>query len=174
MPSSLNNLIREIPDFPQPGIIFKDITPLLANSKALLQVSKLVSEQALECDFIAGIEARGFVLASAACALSSKGFIPIRKSGKLPGKTVSRDYDLEYGKASLEVHTDLIPHGSKVLLVVDVLATGGTAIAATNLLKDIGLTVSGLVFLLDIPELNGKARIKTTLNDPQMTIILAN
>jgi adenine phosphoribosyltransferase len=92
----------------------------------------------------------------------------------LPGKTVSRDYDLEYGKASLEVHTDLIPNGSKVLLVDDVLATGGTAIAATNLLKDIGLTVSSLVFLLDIPELNGKARIKTTLNDPQMTIILAN
>lgn len=170
---NLNNLIRVIPDFPKPGIRFKDITPLIANGEAFLNVSKQIAQISQECDYIAGIEARGFIFASSVCALTGKGFIPIRKSGKLPGETISSTYDLEYGSATLEIHTDIIKKGSKVLVVDDVLATGGTAIAATKLLTAAGLLPMRLVFLLDIPELNGKTRIAEALPDLKTEVILA-
>lgn len=170
---NLNNLIRVIPDFPKPGISFKDITPLIANGEAFLNVSKQIAQISQECDYIAGIEARGFIFASSVCALTGKGFIPIRKSGKLPGETISSTYDLEYGSATLEIHTDIIKKGSKVLVVDDVLATGGTAIAATKLLTAAGLLPMRLVFLLDIPELNGKTRIAEALPDLKTEVILA-
>lgn len=170
---NLNNLIRVIPDFPKPGIRFKDITPLIANGEAFLNVSKQIAQISQECDYIAGIEARGFIFASSVCALTGKGFIPIRKSGKLPGETISSTYDLEYGSATLEIHTDIIKQGSKVLVVDDVLATGGTAIAATKLLTAAGLLPMRLVFLLDIPELNGKTRIAEALPDLKTEVILA-
>mgnify|MGYP000397669161 CR=1 FL=1 len=118
-----SNLIRIIPDFPKPGIIFKDITPLLANAEAFREVCNQIAEHATDVEYIAGVEARGFIFAAAVAAISNKGLIPIRKSGKLPGKTFSNSYDLEYGKATLEIHSDLIPTGGTVLLVDDVLAT---------------------------------------------------
>jgi len=170
---NLNNLIRVIPDFPKPGISFKDITPLIANGEAFLNVSKQIAQLSRECDYIAGIEARGFIFASSVCALTGKGFIPIRKSGKLPGETISSTYDLEYGSATLEIHTDIIKQGSRVLVVDDVLATGGTAIAATKLLTAAGLLPMRLVFLLDIPELNGKTRIAEAFPDLKTEVILA-
>lgn len=173
MSRNLNNLIRTIPDFPKPGISFKDITPLIANGDAFLNVSKQIAQLSQECDYIAGIEARGFIFASSVCALTGKGFIPIRKSGKLPGETISSTYDLEYGTATLEIHTDIIKQGSKVLVVDDVLATGGTAIAATKLLTAAGLIPMRLVFLLAIPELNGMARIAEALPDLKTEVILA-
>lgn len=169
----MNSLIRTIPDFPKPGISFKDITPLIANGDAFLNVSKQIAQLSQECDHIAGIEARGFIFASSVCALTGKGFIPIRKSGKLPGETISSTYDLEYGTATLEIHTDIIKQGSKVLVVDDVLATGGTAIAATKLLTAAGLIPMRLVFLLAIPELNGMARIAEALPDLKTEVILA-
>lgn len=173
MSRNLNSLIRTIPDFPKPGISFKDITPLIANGDAFLNVSKQIAQLSQECDYIAGIEARGFIFASSVCALTGKGFIPIRKSGKLPGETISSTYDLEYGTATLEIHTDIIKQGSKVLVVDDVLATGGTAIAATKLLTAAGLIPMRLVFLLAIPELNGMARIAEALPDLKTEVILA-
>ena len=116
-----SDLIRVIADFPKPGIIFKDITPLLADAKALNDCCEKIASYAKDADYIAGIEARGFILASAVAVLSGKGFIPIRKSGKLPGQVFSQSYELEYGQATLEIHSDLVPAGKKVLIVDDVL-----------------------------------------------------
>ena len=170
---SASNLIRVIPDFPKPGIIFKDITPLLANAKAFKNVCMQIADHATEVEYIAGIEARGFIFASAVAAIANKGLIPIRKSGKLPGKTYSTSYDLEYGKATLEIHSDLIPVGGKVLLVDDVLATGGTAIAAIDLIKMAGLSPITFAFLLEIPALGGRSRIAKSHSGLQIQTILA-
>lgn len=170
---SASNLIRVIPDFPKPGIIFKDITPLLANAKAFKNACMQIADHATEVEYIAGIEARGFIFASAVAAIANKGLIPIRKSGKLPGKTYSTSYDLEYGKATLEIHSDLIPVGGKVLLVDDVLATGGTAIAAIDLIKMAGLSPITFAFLLEIPALGGRSRIAKGHSGLQIQTILA-
>ena len=168
-----NDLIRIIPDFPKPGIIFKDITPLLANADEFKKVCNQFAQIADQFEYIAGIEARGFIFASAVAALTNKGFIPIRKSGKLPGKVISKMYDLEYGKSSLEIHTGLIPAGGKVLLIDDVLATGGTAIASIDLLKMAGLNPVSIAFLLEIPALGGRSRIAKTHPDIKIATILA-
>jgi adenine phosphoribosyltransferase len=169
----IGQLIRVIPDFPKPGIIFKDITPLIADGAAFLQCCNEIVEFATDCDYIAGIEARGFILASAVCALTGKGFIPIRKTGKLPGQTISKSYDLEYGQATLEIHSGLIAAGKRVLVVDDVLATGGTAIAAVQLLKQAGLIPTSLVFLLEISQLEARSRIAKALPGLQIHTILA-
>ena len=124
-------------------------------------------------NYIAGIEARGFIFGAAVSAMSGKGFIPIRKSGKLPGSTLSVSYDLEYGQASLEIHKDLIPQGSKVLLIDDVLATGGTACAAIDLVIMAGLQPTSTAFLLEIPSLGGKSRIASTHPQIQIHTLLA-
>ena len=168
-----NDLIRIIPDFPKPGIIFKDITPLLANADEFKKVCNQFAQIADQFEYIAGIEARGFIFASAVAALTNKGFIPIRKSGKLPGKVISKMYDLEYGKSSLEIHTGLIPAGGKVLLIDDVLATGGTAIASIDLLKMAGLNPVSIAFLLEIPALGGRSRIAKAHPDIKIATILA-
>ena len=173
MDPALINLIRIIPDFPKPGIIFKDITPLLAGSAAFQSCCKGFEKLAASVDYIAGIEARGFVFGAAVSAMSGKGFIPIRKSGKLPGSTLSVSYDLEYGQASLEIHKDLIPQGSKVLLIDDVLATGGTASAAIDLVIMAGLQPTSTAFLLEIPSLGGKSRIASTHPQIQIHTLLA-
>jgi adenine phosphoribosyltransferase len=168
-----NDLIRVITDFPKPGIIFKDITPLLADAKALNDCCEKIASYAKDADYIAGIEARGFILASAVAVLSGKGFIPIRKSGKLPGQVISQSYELEYGQATLEIHSDLVPAGKKVLIVDDVLATGGTALASVELIEKASLIPTCLVFLLEISQLGGRSRIQAARPGLQIQTILA-
>jgi len=168
-----NGLIRVITDFPKPGIIFKDITPLLADAKALNDCCEKIALYAKDADYIAGIEARGFILASAVAVLSGKGFIPIRKSGKLPGQVISQSYELEYGQATLEIHSNLVPAGKKVLIVDDVLATGGTALASVELIEKASLIPTCLVFLLEISQLGGRSRIQAARPGLQIQTILA-
>jgi adenine phosphoribosyltransferase len=132
-----------------------------------------IAEYANEVEYIAGVEARGFIFAAAVAAISNKGLIPIRKSGKLPGNTYSTSYDLEYGKATLELHSDLIPLGGKVLLVDDVLATGGTAVASLDLIKMAGLSPITMAFLLEIPALGGRSRIAKSHPGLKIQTILA-
>ena len=168
-----SDLIRVITDFPKPGIIFKDITPLLADAKALNDCCEKIASYAKDADYIAGIEARGFILASAVAVLSGKGFIPIRKSGKLPGQVISQSYELEYGQATLEIHSDLVPAGKKVLIVDDVLATGGTALASVELIEKASLIPTCLVFLLEISQLGGRSRIQAARPSLQIQTILA-
>ncbi len=168
-----SDLIRVITDFPKPGIIFKDITPLLADAKALNDCCEKIASYAKDADYIAGIEARGFILASAVAVLSGKGFIPIRKSGKLPGQVISQSYELDYGQATLEIHSNLVPAGKKVLIVDDVLATGGTALASVELIEKASLIPTCLVFLLEISQLGGRSRIQAARPSLQIQTILA-
>jgi len=168
-----SDLIRVITDFPKPGIVFKDITPLLADAKALNDCCEKIASYAKDADYIAGIEARGFILASAVAVLSGKGFIPIRKSGKLPGQVISQSYELEYGQATLEIHSNLVPAGKKVLIVDDVLATGGTALASVELIEKASLIPTCLVFLLEISQLGGRSRIQAARPSLQIQTILA-
>ncbi len=161
--------IIDVLDYPKSGITFKDITPLLADSEAFsFVISKIVEElETIEVDYVAGVEARGFIIAAAIAIKMQKGFIPIRKPGKLPRKVVRREYQLEYGVDALEIHSDLIPANSKVLIVDDVLATGGTAIAAGELIRELGAIVAGFTFLFAIDELAGETRISNSnLNVP--------
>lgn len=168
-----NSLIRIIPDFPKPGIIFKDITPLLADSETFHNCCAQFAKYAEEVDYIAGIEARGFILAAAVAVMSGKGFIPIRKSGKLPGQVFSQNYELEYSSDTLEIHADLIPAGRKVLIIDDVLASGGTALAAINLIEKADLKLGSVAFLLEIDGLGGRRRINTARPGLQIHTILA-
>ena len=168
-----SDLIRVITDFPKPGIVFKDITPLLADAKALNDCCEKIALYAKDADYIAGIEARGFILASAVAVLSGKGFIPIRKSGKLPGQVISQSYELEYGQATLEIHSNIVPAGKKVLIVDDVLATGGTALASVELIEKASLIPTCLVFLLEISQLGGRSRIQAARPGLQIQTILA-
>ncbi len=161
--------IIDVLDYPKSGITFKDITPLLADSKAFsFVISKIIEElETIEVDYVAGVEARGFIIAAAIAIKMRKGFIPIRKPGKLPRKVVRREYQLEYGVDALEIHSDLIPANSKVLIVDDVLATGGTAIAAGELIRELGAIVAGFAFLFAIDGLAGETRISNSnLNVP--------
>ena len=153
------SLIRDISDYPKPGILFKDITPLLANAGAFAAVLENLSPLTTDIDFIAGIEARGFILASALAAKTGKGFIPIRKKGKLPSKTFSRSYGLEYGEDELEIHQDAFIAGSRILLIDDVLATGGTISAALDLIGDVGGIVPVISVLIEITSLMGRELI---------------
>jgi adenine phosphoribosyltransferase len=154
-------LIRDVPDFPTPGVLFKDITPLLADAHAFRGCIDALAERFADdqIDHVVGIEARGFIIASpVACALGA-GFVPVRKPGKLPGQTVSETYELEYGSDALEVHTDLLPPGARVLVIDDVLATGGTAAATVRLIESQQATVVGLGFLIELEFLSGRSRL---------------
>jgi adenine phosphoribosyltransferase len=159
------SLIRQVPDFPQPGILFHDITPLLANPQAFRRVIQEMSENNSEIDYVAGMEARGFIFASALSVERNIGFIPIRKSGKLPSETFEESYGLEYGMDTLEIHRDCCEPGSTILIVDDVLATGGTACAAIKLVQKTGASVSKIVFLLEIEFLQGRKKILTEFPD---------
>ncbi len=154
-------LIRTIPDYPKPGVIFKDITPLLANGDALHAITEALSAHASPHACIAGIEARGFIFGSTIAANLHRGFIPIRKSGKLPFTTHAQSYALEYGEATIEIHSDAIRPGQEVLLVDDVLATGGTMCAAVELISACGGIVSGIATVIEIPFLEGRKRISS-------------
>jgi adenine phosphoribosyltransferase len=151
--------IRDVADYPQPGIVFKDITPLLADGAALSAVVAALAAGHGPVDKVAGIEARGFILAaSVACQLGS-GFVPVRKQGRLPGPTYAQSYQLEYGTATIEVHQDAFSPGERVLVVDDVLATGGTAEATTDLVRRAGAEVAGVAVILELAFLGGRARL---------------
>jgi adenine phosphoribosyltransferase len=151
--------IRDVPDYPQPGVVFKDITPLLADGAAFRAVIGVLAETYGPVDKVAGIEARGFILAAPVAARLGSGFIPIRKKGKLPGVTFAEDYQLEYGTATIEVLADAFDPGDRVLVIDDVLATGGTARASANLVQRAGAQVAGIAVLLELSFLNGRAKV---------------
>jgi len=162
------SLIREIPDYPQPGILFRDITPLLADQSAFAVVTESLLSFDKAASHIAGIEARGFILASAMAVTGGAGFVPIRKAGKLPHAVFSQSYSLEYGNATLEIHQDALANSGQVLLVDDVLATGGTIVAALKLIQQAGGSISHLCVLLEIPALEGRAHIAREFPDIQI------
>ena len=153
--------IRDIPDFPSAGILFRDITPLLADGALFREVTEAMAAPfaGAGVTHVAGIESRGFVLAAPVAQSLGAGFIPIRKQGKLPWKTVSREYGLEYGSGQLEIHADACPGGCRVLIVDDVLATGGTARASADLVGMVGGTVLGFSFLIALDALGGESRL---------------
>jgi len=157
----LKALVRDVPDFPQPGIVFKDITPLLADEIAFSTVIDLIVVHfgRGNVDKVVGIEARGFILASPVAYHFGAGFVPVRKKDKLPWETESEEYELEYGTATLEIHKDGVDAGERVLIVDDVLATGGTARATARLVERIGGKVVGIAFLIELGFLKGRQKL---------------
>lgn len=160
----VESLIRDIPDFPKPGIVFKDITPLLADQQAFATVIDHIAERFVgqRVDRVLGIEARGFIVAAPVAYRLGAGFVPARKQGKLPWETIGVDYELEYGTERLELHSDAVGAGHRVLVVDDVLATGGTARAACNVVRDLGAEVVGAGFILELAFLDGRAKLDRT------------
>ena len=160
---SLKELIRDIPDFPKKGILFKDITPVLQNPKAfqkLIDWYKLSIESAGGCDTIAGIESRGFILGGAVAYSLGVGFVPLRKEGKLPYKKLRIEYSLEYAEATLEIHIDAIEKGQKVAIIDDLLATGGTASSACDLIQQLGGEISCVCFFIELDFLKGREKLQ--------------
>lgn len=159
--SILRQTIRDIPDFPKAGVTFKDITPLLSDPAAFSSAvdAIVVSFGRGSIDKVVGIEARGFIIAAPVAYHFGAGFVPLRKPGKLPYKTLSQTYELEYGQDTLEIHADALAPGDRVLIVDDVLATGGTARAAADLVQQSGATVTGLAFVIELEFLKGAARL---------------
>ena len=155
------SLIRDIPDFPQPGILFKDITPIFNDAEALREVIDILSEKvaALAPDRIIGIESRGFLFGVPIAYKLGLPFAPVRKLGKLPYQTIQQEYALEYGTNTVEAHVDAVEPGDRVVIVDDLLATGGTAMAAATLVERLGGTVAGYVFLVELAFLNGRERL---------------
>jgi len=160
--TDLKSTIRSIPDYPRPGVVFRDITTLLGDARAFRRtVDELVQPwPGAKIDKIAGIEARGFILGGAVAHQLSAGFVPIRKKGKLPHETVRVAYSLEYGIDEMEMHRDAITPGDRVILVDDLIATGGTAAGAVQLLRNLGADVVAAVFVIDLPELGGAERLR--------------
>src|SRR5437763_3720048 len=158
----IKRYIRTIPDYPKPGILFRDITTLLANLHAFRAAVDELTWPFLkgDIDFVAGIEARGFILGGAVAHVLGRGFVPIRKKGKLPSRTIGQDYSLEYGVDTIEIHADAIREGDRVLLIDDLIATGGTAEAATELIRRSGGELVAAAFVIDLPDLGGAARLK--------------
>ena len=157
-PEQLKQYVRDVPGFPQPGITFRDITPLLARKELFREVVNMMSKRWTdpEPDLVAAIEARGFIPGAAIAVKLNAGFVPIRKIGKLPWKTISDAYQLEYGANELQVHSDAVEPGQKVLIVDDVLATGGTAAAAVRLIRKLGGEVVGVQVLIELRDLGGR------------------
>ncbi|GEL93660.1 adenine phosphoribosyltransferase [Cellulomonas composti] len=166
----VDELVRLVPDYPQPGVLFRDITPLLADGPAFGDVVDALVQTAGEVDLVAGMEARGFLLAAPVAAALGVGLLPVRKAGKLPAPTASQTYDLEYGSATVEVHAATIPPGARVLVVDDVLATGGTAAATVTLLERCGAQVAGLAFLLELVGLGGRGVLDGRRVDALITV----
>ena len=158
----VRDYVRTIPDFPEPGIMFRDVTTLFQDARGFrMAIDQLLHPYAgVRIDKVAGLEARGFILGGAVAHQLSVGFIPIRKKGKLPGATIAQDYQLEYGSATMEIHDDAIEAGERVLVVDDLLATGGTAEAGIRLLERLGGEVVSTAFIIDLPELGGRKRLE--------------
>ncbi|HTN13231.1 MAG TPA: adenine phosphoribosyltransferase [Sphingomonadaceae bacterium] len=156
-PEELKKLIRTVPDFPRQGVLFRDITTLLADGKGLTAAVENIAQRAnaVGAGAIAGLEARGFIFGAAVASLLMLGFVPVRKAGKLPVPTIGVDYALEYGEARLEIDPTLIQPGERIIIVDDLIATGGTALAATQLLRQAGAIVDRALFVIDLPELGG-------------------
>lgn len=159
--TKLRDLIRDVPDFPKPGIVFKDITPLLRHPAGLSLAVEYLTQpfRHLNVQVVAGAESRGFIFGTAVAGSLSAGFVPIRKPGKLPIKTHSQEYTLEYGTDSLEIHYDAIEKGDRVLLVDDLLATGGTMAACCRLVESLGGIIVGVAFLIELTFLNGRSQL---------------
>ncbi|MGH1459099.1 MAG: adenine phosphoribosyltransferase [Paracoccaceae bacterium] len=160
--ASVQDYIRTIPDFPHKGIMFRDVTTLFADPRGFrMAVDQMVHPYAgRPIDKVVGLEARGFILGGAIAHQLSVGFVPVRKAGKLPGKVISQDYTLEYGEATVELHDDAITAGERVLIVDDLLATGGTAEAGIKLVERLGGEIVGCAFVIDLPDLGGRARLE--------------
>ncbi|MFQ5590346.1 MAG: adenine phosphoribosyltransferase [Phycisphaerae bacterium] len=159
---SLQSLIREVPGFPKPGVLFRDITPLLRDPAGLSLAMEMLAQpfRGMHVDVVAGAESRGFIFGTAVARNLSAGFVPIRKPGRLPCATYSEDYELEYGADRLEIHRDAIKQGDRVLLVDDLLATGGTMAACMCLVESAGGEIIGSAFLIELAFLNGRRRLK--------------
>ncbi len=156
----INQLIKDVPDFPKPGILFKDITPVLENHEAFVSVARQFVRGLPEgVEKIVAMESRGFIFGAAVCQHIDAGLVLVRKPGKLPRKTHSITYDLEYGSDTLEVHSDALKRGEKVVILDDVLATGGTALATQNLVQEMGAEILGFEFLMEIEALKGREKL---------------
>jgi adenine phosphoribosyltransferase len=161
--TDLKKLIRDIPDFPKPGILFRDITPLIADPRGLAAiVDQIAAPYSGAIDLVLGIESRGFIIGAPVAYRLGVGLTIARKPGKLPYETLGESYELEYGSASLEIHRDGLPGGARVLIVDDLLATGGTAAAAVNLATKLGGSVVGCAFVIELAALGGRARLAPT------------
>lgn len=159
---TVKDYVRTIVDFPHEGILFRDVTTLFADARGFrMAIDQLLTPYAgMRIDKVAGLEARGFILGGAVAHQLSTGFVPVRKKGKLPGRTIAQEYKLEYGEAVMEVHDDALAPGERVLLVDDLLATGGTAEAGIRLIERLGAVVVGCAFVIDLPELGGRRRLE--------------
>jgi len=163
----IESLVRAIPDFPIPGILFRDITPLLKDAKGFKAAVDLFVDKykGQEIDFVVAIEARGYMLGAPLAYSIGAGFVPVRKPGKLPGTKFTEEYALEYGTNSLEIHDDAIGHGQRVLVVDDLLATGGTAAATARLLERLGAQITGFAFLIELSFLDGRSTLEALGHD---------
>ncbi|RBM23989.1 adenine phosphoribosyltransferase [Streptomyces sp. PT12] len=162
----LRGRIRDVPDYPKPGIVFKDITPLLADPEAFTALTDALAAFSLEhgATKVVGLEARGFILAAPVAVRAGLGFVPVRKAGKLPGATLAQAYELEYGSAEMEIHAEDLSGSDRVLVIDDVLATGGTAEAALRLIRRSGAQVAGLAVLMELGFLPGRQRVLPALD----------
>ncbi|MCB8903259.1 MULTISPECIES: adenine phosphoribosyltransferase [unclassified Streptomyces] len=166
--------IRDVPDYPKPGVLFKDITPLLADPEAFTALTDALAGlcSAHGATKIVGLEARGFILAAPVAVRAGLGFIPVRKAGKLPGATLRQAYELEYGTAEIEVHAEDLAAGDRVMVIDDVLATGGTAEASIELIRRAGAEVAGVAVLMELGFLPGRARLEPALNGAPLTALI--
>lgn len=169
--AELKTYIRDIPDWPRKGILFRDITPLLAKSDVFFAAVEAMTTAFVGrgVEYVAAVEARGFIFGSAVAQKLGAGFVPIRKKGKLPYETESHTYDLEYGTDTLEIHCDAVEPGANVLIVDDLLATGGTSVAAAKLIEKIGGKVAGFTFLIELADLKGREK----LSDYEITSVIS-
>ncbi len=159
--SHLKASIRDVPDFPQPGIVFRDITPLLGNAALFRQTLNLLAApyHAAQADLVIGVESRGFIFGAPLAYLLGVGFVPVRKAGKLPHQTIAAEYALEYGANVVEAHVDAVQAGQRVIVVDDLLATGGTAAASVQLMEQLGAHIIGISFVIELAALGGRARL---------------
>ncbi|MFG2647512.1 adenine phosphoribosyltransferase [Streptomyces sp. NPDC048436] len=166
--------IRDVPDYPEPGVMFKDITPLLADPEAFAALTEALADLAVRygATKIVGLEARGFILGAPVALRAGLGFIPVRKAGKLPGATLSQSYDLEYGSAEIQVHAEDLAADDRVMVIDDVLATGGTAEASLRLIRRAGAQIAGVAVLMELGFLGGRAKLETSLEGAPLEALL--